>query len=93
MGKKRKKKIPERKCVGCGDTKPKKELIRIVRTPEGEIEVDTTGKKNGRGAYICPEEECLKEAFKKKRLEGSLKKQIPESKKEELLANWNESIS
>ena len=71
------KKVPERKCVGCNEKKPKKELIRIVRLAEtGEIQIDTTGKKNGRGAYICPSSACLKKA--KKRLPSSLDTQIPE---------------
>ncbi|AVX20722.1 MULTISPECIES: RNase P modulator RnpM [Carboxydocella] len=71
------KKIPERKCVGCQEMKPKKELVRIVRTPEGEVLVDSTGKKNGRGAYICPNLECLKKAVKGKRLDRALSVTIP----------------
>ena len=63
------KKIPMRKCIGCNEAKPKKELVRIVKSPEGEIAVDLTGKKNGRGAYICNSCECLKKAKKAKRLE------------------------
>ena len=63
------KKIPMRKCIGCNESKSKKELVRIVRSPEGEISVDTTGKKNGRGAYICNDAECLRKARKSKRLE------------------------
>ena len=59
------KSIPMRKCVGCGEMKPKKELIRIVRSPEGEISADVTGKKSGRGAYICHNPECLKKAEKR----------------------------
>ena len=54
------KKIPQRKCLGCMQSFPKKELIRVVRTPEGEVEIDLTGKKSGRGAYICKNEACLK---------------------------------
>ena len=70
-------KIPERKCVGCNEKKPKNELIRIVRVADtGEIQIDATGKKNGRGAYICPSAVCLKKA--KKRLPASLETQIPE---------------
>ena len=53
------KKIPQRKCVGCGEMKPKKELIRVVRSPEGEISLDLTGKKAGRGAYVCPVNESV----------------------------------
>lgn len=63
------KKIPMRKCIGCNEAKPKKELVRIVKSPEGEISLDLTGKKNGRGAYICNNKECLKKAKKAKRLE------------------------
>ena len=65
------KKIPERLCVGCQERHPKKELIRIVRSPEGKFSVDLTGKKSGRGAYICPKAECLEKARKGHRLERS----------------------
>ena len=71
-------KIPQRKCVGCGTSKDKKELIRVVRNAEGEISVDLTGKKNGRGAYICHDAECLKKAKKAGRLERSFECQISE---------------
>ena len=71
------KRIPMRKCTGCGELKPKKELIRVIVTPEGSIELDATGKKNGRGAYICPKEDCFGAARKHKGLEKSLKKAIP----------------
>lgn len=64
-------KIPMRSCVGCFESKPKKELIRIVRSPEGEISLDPVGKKPGRGAYICPNVECLKKARKGRKLEKS----------------------
>lgn len=66
------KKIPMRRCVGCGEMKVKKELIRVIRTEE-EIQIDATGKKNGRGAYLCADMECLKRARKTKGLERSLK--------------------
>lgn len=66
------KKIPLRMCVGCREHKPKKELIRIVKSPEGEISVDITGKKSGRGAYICRDENCLRRAQKTKQLERAL---------------------
>ncbi|MDA8211739.1 MAG: YlxR family protein [Clostridia bacterium] len=69
-------KVPQRMCVGCQEMKPKKELIRIVRTPEETIELDPTGKKNGRGAYICPNPECLKKAVKAKRLEKAFQQKI-----------------
>jgi predicted RNA-binding protein YlxR (DUF448 family) len=67
------KKIPLRKCVACQEMLPKKELIRIVRTPEMEIKIDPTGKASGRGAYICAKEECLQLAKKNKGLERALK--------------------
>lgn len=63
------KKVPLRKCLGCGEMKPKQELIRAVRSPEGEISLDLTGKKNGRGAYICRDGKCLTAAIKAKRFE------------------------
>ena len=71
------KKIPERLCVGCQEKHPKKELIRIVRSPEGEFSVDLTGKKSGRGAYICPKQECLEKARKGHRLERSFECGVP----------------
>uniref|UniRef100_A0A7C2I399 YlxR family protein n=1 Tax=Ammonifex degensii TaxID=42838 RepID=A0A7C2I399_9THEO len=74
----RRKKIPQRQCVGCREMKPKKELVRVVRTPAAEILVDPTGKKSGRGAYICFAERCLNEAVKKKRLERALEQVVPE---------------
>ncbi len=65
------KKIPMRMCIGCGEMKPKKELIRVVKSPEGEISLDFTGKKSGRGAYLCRSQECLTQAQKSRRLEKS----------------------
>ena len=62
-------KIPQRQCVGCREMKDKKALLRIVKTPEGEILLDSTGKKSGRGAYVCPDPECLKKARKSRALE------------------------
>ncbi len=73
-----KKKIPMRKCTGCQEMKSKKELIRVVRNDEGEFSLDTTGKKPGRGAYICNSTECLEKAFKSKGLERSFKSKVPE---------------
>ncbi|MDD2510020.1 MAG: YlxR family protein [Syntrophomonas sp.] len=70
-------KQPQRMCVGCREMKNKRELVRIVRSPQGEIELDTTGKKPGRGAYICPEPECIKQAIKGKRLQKALEQDIP----------------
>ncbi len=72
------KKIPTRQCVGCGEMRSKKELLRVIRTGEDEILLDVTGKKNGRGAYLCPGRECLEKALKGKGLERSLKISIPE---------------
>lgn len=72
------KKIPVRKCVGCNEMKPKKELVRIVRSPEGEISVDLNGKKNGRGAYICPSTVCLMKARKAGRLEKAFECSVPD---------------
>lgn len=66
------KKIPLRMCTGCMEMKPKKELIRVVKSPEGEVSVDLTGKKSGRGAYVCKNTECLEKAFKAKRLSRNL---------------------
>lgn len=70
------KKIPLRMCVGCREMKPKKELLRVVRTPEEEIVIDFTGKKSGRGAYVCPDEACLNRAVKQKQLERALERPI-----------------
>lgn len=70
-------KIPMRKCVGCGDMKPKKEMLRILRTTEEEFVLDATGKKNGRGAYLCCSKECFQKAVKSKGLERSFKQAIP----------------
>lgn len=71
------KKVPMRQCVGCQEMKNKKEMIRIIRTEEASFVLDATGKKNGRGAYLCPHEECLKKAIKNKGLERSFKQAIP----------------
>ena len=70
------KKTPQRLCVGCQELKNKKELLRVVRTPNDEIVLDITGKKSGRGAYVCSNEQCLAKAFKEKRLERALKRVI-----------------
>ena len=71
------KKIPLRQCIGCGEMKSKKEMIRVLRTAEGEILNDATGRKNGRGAYLCPSCECLKKAVKSKGLDRSFKMAVP----------------
>ena len=72
------KKIPLRMCTGCGEMKPKKELVRVVRSKEGEISLDLTGRKVGRGAYVCRSLDCLKKARKTRRIERSLDCQIPD---------------
>lgn len=72
------KKIPERQCLGCNEHKPKRELLRVVRTPEGEIVLDFTGKKSGRGAYICRDVKCLKRARKSGRIARSLNVTVPD---------------
>jgi hypothetical protein len=71
------KKVPQRQCIGCGEMKNKKEMIRILKTPEGEFTLDATGRKNGRGAYLCPSVECFRNAVKGKGLERSFKMAIP----------------
>ena len=78
------KKIPQRQCIGCGEMKGKKEMIRVIKSAEGEILLDATGRKNGRGAYLCPSEECLKKAIKNKGLERSFKMAIPKEVYESL---------
>ena len=72
------KKIPQRQCMGCRERMDKRDLIRVVRTPEGNVQLDFSGKLNGRGAYICPNPECLKKAQKAKSLERSLDVPIPQ---------------
>lgn len=67
------KKIPLRKCIGCGEMKNKKEMMRVIRTPENQVTLDVTGKKNGRGAYLCFSRDCLAKAMKNRGLERSLK--------------------
>ena len=71
------KKVPVRRCVGCGEHFPKGELVRVLRTPEGEVLLDLTGKKSGRGAYICKKAACLKKVRKSRRIETSLECSIP----------------
>ncbi len=72
------KKVPLRQCIGCGEMKGKKEMMRVIKTAEGDISLDITGKKNGRGAYLCMQKECLQKARKNKGLERSFKMSIPE---------------
>lgn len=80
----KKRKIPLRKCIGCQEMKSKKELVRIVKSDSGEISIDVTGKKQGRGAYICPNMECFSKAQKTKGLERSFKMGIPKEVYENL---------
>ena len=79
------KKIPMRQCVGCREMKAKKELVRVVRSPEGEISLDFRGKAPGRGAYVCPQAECLRRANKSRALERGLDCQIPQEIYDQLL--------
>ena len=79
------KKIPMRQCVGCREMRPKKELVRVVKSPEGTISLDFRGKAPGRGAYLCPNPECLKKAIRAKALERAFDMQIPQEIFEQLL--------
>ena len=72
------KKIPQRQCMGCRERKAKRELIRVVRQPDGNVSLDFGGKMNGRGAYICPDPECLRKVQKSKALDRSLEVTIPD---------------
>ena len=85
------KKIPLRQCVGCGEMKSKKEMMRVLKTAEDDIVLDVTGKKNGRGAYLCLSEECLKKARKNKGLERSFKMSIPDEIYEKLEKEFDET--
>ena len=78
------KKIPQRQCMGCRERKAKRELIRVVRTPDGTVSLDFGGKMNGRGAYICPDPECLRKVQKSKALDRSLEVSIPDEVYERL---------
>jgi predicted RNA-binding protein YlxR (DUF448 family) len=77
---------PERMCVGCREMKEKRSLIRVVKTPEGEIKIDSSGKMSGRGAYVCKDVQCLQKAIKSKGLEKSLKVSINDDIKDQLTA-------
>lgn len=79
------KKIPMRQCVGCREMRPKKELVRVVKSPEGEISLDFRGKAPGRGAYLCPQMECLKKAIRAKALERAFSCQIPQEVQSQLI--------
>ena len=80
------KKIPMRQCLGCREMKPKKELVRVVRSPEGEVSIDGKGKKPGRGAYVCHSAECLKKALRSNALGRSLEVTIPPEIRDQLVA-------
>ena len=82
------KKIPMRQCLGCREMKPKVELIRVVRSPEGDISLDFRGKASGRGAYVCPDAQCLKKAVRARALERAFSCQIPQ----EIYDKLNEQI-
>lgn len=84
------KKIPQRMCLGCREHKPKKELVRVVRSPEGEISVDLTGRRNGRGAYVCKSVECLKRARKIRSISKALDCEISDEVFEQLLVEIEE---
>ncbi|MBQ2981740.1 MAG: YlxR family protein [Lachnospiraceae bacterium] len=84
------KKIPLRKCTGCGEMKPKKEMVRVIKTAEEEIFMDLTGKMNGRGAYVCRSEECLKRAIKTKAIERSLGINVSDEVYEQLMKELGE---
>lgn len=86
------KKIPMRKCIGCGNMLPKKELIRVVHTPEDEFFIDVTGKRNGRGAYLCANTECLEKALKTKAINRSFSANVPEEIGEKLKKELNDSV-
>ena len=85
------KKVPLRKCLGCMSSFPKKDLVRVLKTPEGTVVIDLSGKKSGRGAYICKNSSCLKKALKAKRIQSNLEIDIPDEVitelEKELLAN------
>ena len=84
------KKIPLRQCVGCREMKPKKEIIRVVKSPEGQVSLDFKGKKPGRGAYVCPQAECLKRARKSRALERAFSAPMPDGVYEALEAQMEE---
>lgn len=84
------KKVPMRQCIGCHEMKSKKNMLRILKTPEAEVVLDVTGRKNGRGAYLCFSEECFEKAVKSKGLERSLKMAIPIEVYDKLKKELNE---
>ncbi len=87
------KKIPVRQCLGCNEHKPKIEMIRVVRSPDGEISLDTKGKKSGRGAYICYNAKCLNRARKSRRIDRALDVSIPEEVYDQMEARLAEELA
>lgn len=83
--------IPQRTCIGCHETKPKRELVRIVRTQNGAVEIDPTGKRSGRGAYLCKAKTCWKEGLKRERLERALRTEIAAENRKDL-ADYGETL-
>lgn len=83
-GQGKEKRIPERQCLGCNRHRPKREMLRVVRGSDGSISLDFTGKKSGRGAYVCPERKCLQKARKSRRIENNLGCSIPEQVYDEM---------
>lgn len=86
------KKIPMRQCVGCGEMKNKREMMRVLKTAEGSMILDTSGRKNGRGAYLCMSKDCLAKARKNKGLERSFKMNIPDELYESLEKEFEEDV-
>lgn len=86
----RRRKIPMRKCIACQELKDKKELVRVVRTPEGEVKIDPSGKMSGRGAYICSTIECFESAVKKKAFDRALKTTVGADAYEQLQQQWQQ---
>lgn len=86
------KKIPQRKCIGCNSVKNKKELIRLVRSPEGVVSLDFTGKKPGRGAYICKNKDCIIKVCKERKIERSLGVSVDKEILERLLGEFNAEV-
>ena len=86
-------KIPMRMCVGCREMKPKKELLRAVRSPEGEVSLDPTGKKAGRGAYVCFNAECLRRALKQRQLDRALEAHLDEAANQQLTDTMQQLLS
>ena len=87
------KKIPQRQCMGCRERKAKREMIRVVRCTDGSVNLDFGGKMNGRGAYLCPNPECLKKAIRSKSLDRSLEVEIPEDVYERLRKEMEDSTN